>query len=48
MFDAESEYLDSDAVFGVRDGLSVSFDGGRGEFDFVLEREVARSLDQTG
>src|SRR3954453_3811036 len=37
VFDAESEYLDSDAVFGVRDGLSVSFEGGRAEFDFVLE-----------
>jgi len=48
VFDAESEYLDSDAVFGVRDGLSVSFDGARGEFDFVLEREVPGSLDQAG
>jgi protocatechuate 3,4-dioxygenase beta subunit len=36
VFDAASEYLDSDAVFGVRDGLVASFDGGRATFDFVL------------
>ena len=48
VFDAASEYLDSDAVFGVRDGLSVSFDGGRPTFDFELEREVAGALHEAG
>ncbi len=43
VFDAESDYLDSDAVFGVRDSLVVRFrtDSGTGEltadFDVALE-----------
>jgi catechol 1,2-dioxygenase len=43
IFDADSDFLDSDAVFGVRDGLIVKFaDGGgilTGQFDLVLQRE---------
>ena len=43
VFDVESEYLDSDAVFGVRDALITSFEPDEnGElsttFDFVLDR----------
>lgn len=37
IFDAASEYLDSDAVFGVRPSLVVEMEGGAAEFDFVLE-----------
>jgi len=40
VFDADSEHLDSDAVFGVRDGLVVRFADGRAEFDFRLDRAV--------
>jgi catechol 1,2-dioxygenase len=41
IFDRQSEYLDSDAVFGVRDSLIVDFKQGdngeyHGEFDFKL------------
>ena len=37
-FDAKSAYLDSDAVFGVRDSLVVDMDGGEATFDIVLDR----------
>ena len=37
LFDAASDYLDSDAVFGVRDSLIVDMSGDRCEYDFVLE-----------
>lgn len=37
LFDAASDYLDSDAVFGVRDSLVVDISGDRCEYDFVLE-----------
>lgn len=37
LFDAESDHLDSDAVFGVRDSLVVDMSSGSCEFDFVLE-----------
>ena len=37
LFDAASDYLDSDAVFGVRDSLVVDMSGSRCEYDFVLE-----------
>ena len=37
LFDADSEYLDSDAVFGVRDSLVVDMNGGSCEYDFVLQ-----------
>ena len=37
LFDAESDYLDSDAVFGVRDSLIVDMAGGACTYDFVLE-----------
>ncbi len=37
LFDAESDYLDSDAVFGVRDSLVVDMSSGRCSYDFVLE-----------
>lgn len=37
VFDASSDYLDSDAVFGVRDSLIVDMSGPRITFDFVLE-----------
>jgi len=36
LFDSESEYLRSDAVFGVRDSLVVDMTTGICEFDFVL------------
>lgn len=39
LFDAGSDYLDSDAVFGVRDSLIVDMSGGTCEYDFVLEPE---------
>jgi protocatechuate 3,4-dioxygenase beta subunit len=49
VFDAESDYLDSDAVFGVRDSLIVRFapapsgygDGLEGRFDIALEPTIA-------
>jgi protocatechuate 3,4-dioxygenase beta subunit len=37
LFDADSEYLDSDAVFGVRDSLVVDMNDGECRYDFVLE-----------
>lgn len=37
VFDAGSDYLDSDAVFGVRDSLVVDMSGDRVRFDLVLE-----------
>ncbi len=37
LFDRESDYLDSDTVFGVRDSLVVDMSKGTVEFDFVLE-----------
>ena len=39
LFDADSDYLDSDAVFGVRDSLVADMNGGTCEYDFVLEAE---------
>ncbi len=38
LFDRESEYLDSDTVFGVRDSLVVDMTAGTVDYDFVLER----------
>jgi catechol 1,2-dioxygenase len=38
VFDRASRYLDSDAVFGVRDSLVVDMSGGEATFDPVLER----------
>lgn len=37
LFDAESDYLDSDAVFGVRPSLIVDMSGGTCAYDFVLQ-----------
>jgi catechol 1,2-dioxygenase len=37
LFDSESDYLDSDAVFGVRPSLVVDMTGGTCHYDFVLE-----------
>jgi hydroxyquinol 1,2-dioxygenase len=37
-FDAKSAYLDSDAVFGVRESLIVDMEGGEAVFDVVLDR----------
>lgn len=37
IFDADSDHLDSDAVFGVRPSLIVDMQGGHASFDFVLE-----------
>jgi len=39
LFDSESNYLDSDAVFGVRDSLVVDMTSGSCEYDFVLAPE---------
>ena len=39
LFDSESEYLDSDAVFGVRDSLVCDMRDGTADFDFVLGPE---------
>jgi hydroxyquinol 1,2-dioxygenase len=39
LFDRRSRYLDSDAVFGVREGLMVDMSGPVVSFDFVLERD---------
>lgn len=38
LFDAASDFLDSDAVFGVRDSLIADMSGGTCEFDFVLDK----------
>jgi hydroxyquinol 1,2-dioxygenase len=38
LFDSESDYLDSDAVFGVRDSLIADMTGGSCEYDFVLAK----------
>ena len=38
LFDSESDYLDSDTVFGVRDSLVVDMSSGVVDYDFVLER----------
>jgi protocatechuate 3,4-dioxygenase beta subunit len=40
LFDRESAHLDSDAVFGVRDGLVVDMSGAEVAFDFVMEPEL--------
>jgi len=37
LFDSESDYLDSDAVFGVRESLIVDMNNGVCEFDFALD-----------
>ena len=36
LFDVASPYLDSDAVFAVRDGLVTDLSGPNAHFDFVL------------
>jgi hydroxyquinol 1,2-dioxygenase len=41
VFDRASDYLDSDAVFGVRPSLIVDMDGGEARFDPVLARAPA-------
>jgi protocatechuate 3,4-dioxygenase beta subunit len=41
LFDRESAYLDSDTVFGVRDGLVVDMSGREVAFDFVMEPDTA-------
>jgi protocatechuate 3,4-dioxygenase beta subunit len=38
LFDRESDYLDSDTVFGVRQSLVVDMSGTHVDYDFVLER----------
>lgn len=40
LFDAGSEYLDSDAVFGGRDSLIVDMSSERCTYDFILEPEL--------
>ena len=37
LFDKASQYLRTDAVFGVRDSLVVDMSGGQCAHDFVLE-----------
>ena len=37
LFDQDSDYLDTDAVFGVRDSLVVDMSDGQCSYDFVLE-----------
>lgn len=37
VFDADSPYLETDAVFGVRDSLVVDMSSGEALFDFVLD-----------
>ena len=37
LFDQASKYLDSDAVFGVRDSLIVDMSNGFCNYDFVLD-----------
>jgi protocatechuate 3,4-dioxygenase beta subunit len=54
IFDRGSEYLDSDAVFGVRDSLIVDFakdpssDGLLAQFDITLEPEVEKAAAPSG
>jgi catechol 1,2-dioxygenase len=43
VFDAASDYLDSDAVFGVRPSLIVDMEGGEARFDPVLAPVVPSS-----
>ncbi len=38
LFDRDSDFLDSDTVFGVRDSLVVDMSGSTVDYDFVLER----------
>lgn len=38
LFDKASKYLQSDAVFGVRESLIVDMSGGKCTYDFVLDR----------
>ena len=38
LFDKASKYLQSDAVFGVRESLIVDMSGGKCTCDFVLDR----------
>lgn len=38
LFDKTSRYLDSDAVFGVRQSLVIDMSAGVAEYDFVLDR----------
>ena len=45
LFDAGSAYLDSDAVFGVRESLVVDMSGEAVEYDFVIERAPADAGD---
>ncbi len=40
LFDRESDYLDSDTVFGVRESLVVDMSAGAVDYDFVLEPAV--------
>jgi len=44
LFDSESNYLHSDAVFGVRDSLVVDMTSGECEFDFVLAPEPVQAV----
>jgi hydroxyquinol 1,2-dioxygenase len=46
LFDADSDYLDSDAVFGVRDSLVVDMNNGSCEYDFVLDADTPVDADQ--
>ncbi len=39
LFDKDSDYLDSDTVFGVRDGLIVDMSASSVRFDFVVEAD---------
>lgn len=39
LFDQESDYLDSDAVFGVRDSLVADMSNGVCHYDFILQAE---------
>ena len=39
LFDRDSDYLDTDAVFGVRDSLIADMSTGTCEYDFVLQPE---------
>lgn len=47
LFDSESAYLGSDAVFGVRDSLVVDMGGGTCEFDFVLAPDQRGQADKS-
>ena len=54
IFDRNSDYLDSDAVFGVRDSLIVDFaqdpsgDGLQAQFDITLEPETEKATAPAG